>query len=397
MSFSLNEKVLIAILALVQFVHIVDFMIIMPLAPQLMPLLQINTQQFGWIVSAYTFSAGVSGFLAAFFMDRFDRKKSLVILFLGFCLATLGCGWAPSYLELLLARVVTGFFGGILSSLVFSIVSDAINYERRGTAMGLIMSAFSLASVLGVPFSLWLANYSNWNAPFFALGFLSLLILVLIFFKVPNFRSHLNDIKISPWVRMGQLTKPITHQKSLLFMGVMTLGHFLVIPFISPSMVANVGFSIEQLPLIYLMGGLASMITGPLIGVLSDKYGKHFIFMVSGSLVLIPILWITQMSQTPLLIVLGVIAFFFALSGGRMIPATTMVSQSVDPMLRGGFMSLVSSVQNLAAGFASLVSGHIVYQELDGHLSNYQYVGYLSVLFGLIALGLGKTLKVTKA
>lgn len=396
MSFSLNEKVLIAILALVQFVHIVDFMIIMPLAPQLMPLLQINTQQFGWIVSAYTFSAGISGFLAAFFMDRFDRKKALVFLFLGFFIATLGCGWAPSYWELLLARVVTGFFGGILSSLVFSIVSDAINYERRGTAMGLIMSAFSLASVLGVPFSLWIANRWSWNAPFFVLGFLSFLILILIYFKVPQFKSHLQSSASSPWFRMGQLIKPVSNQKSLFFMGVMTLGHFLVIPFISPSMVANVGFRIDQLPLIYLIGGLASMVTGPLIGALSDKYGKHIIFMISGSLVIVPILLITQMSQTPLIVVLIVIAFFFALSGGRMIPATTMVSQAIDPSQRGGFMSLVSSVQNLSAGFASLISGHIVYQELDGHLSNYQFVGYLSVAFGIIALLLGKALKVQK-
>ena len=391
MGFSKNEKGLIGILAAVQFVHIVDFMIVMPLGPILMQLFQISTAQFGYIVSAYTVSAGLSGFVASFYVDRFDRKRMLAYLFLGFLLGTLGCALAPSYFSLLGARALTGLFGGILSSLVFSMVSDAIEYERRGAAMGLIMSAFSLASILGVPVSLWLAVQFHWHTPFYALAAASVFIFFGILKMVPSFRSHLTGPRVSPLEIIQDLMVSDRQQRALLFMAMMTLGHFLIIPFISPSMVMNVGLTQEQLPLIYLVGGLASMLTGPWIGRLADRMGKHLVFSFSGSFIVLPILLMTQLGQTPLYQVLFLVAVFFALTGGRMIPATAMVSEAVPPHRRGGFMSLVSSMQNLAAGLASLIAGQIVVQNHPGGtLLHYDSVGYLSVFFSLVTLYLGQ-------
>lgn len=393
--FTKKEKILLFILSTIQFVHIVDFMILMPLGPQLMRTFNITPQEFGFLVSCYTLSAGISGLIASFFIDRFDRKKALLIFFLGFSIGTIACSLAPNYLTLLITRSLTGIFGGVLSSLVMAIVSDSISYERRGSAMGIVMASFSAASVLGVPFSLWLAGQFNWHAPFLFLGCLSLILNFVAFFAIPEMNSHLdeNSASRSPFATILGVFSNSNQAIALVFMAVLIFGHFSIIPFYSPSLVANAGLKESQLPLIYFVGGIFSIITGPLIGRLSDKIGKHNIFALAATFSMIPLFIVTNLSITPLWLILTFTAVFFIFIGGRMIPANTMVSSVVPPQSRGSFMSLVSCVTQLSAAAASYIAGMIVTRGESGNLLHYEKVGYLAIFFTVLALIISRKMK----
>ena len=375
-------------LAAIQFTHIMDFMIMMPLGPQLMRLFQIGTTEFGLLVSAYTFSAGISGFLGSFFMDRFDRKQILVFLYLGFVLGTLACALAPSYPVLLVARILTGAFGGVLAAVINAVIGDAIPMNRRGTAMGFVTSAFSAASVLGVPFGLYLASHFSWHAPFLLLVALGLPVTLMIAKAVPPMANHLQAGK-PPFQPVQMLTAAFAmpaQRYALLLTVLMMFGQFAIIPFLSPSMVANVGFSEAQLTWIYLLGGATTLITGPLIGRLADKLGKLRVLIVFLLLSVLPQLLITNLGPTPLALALLLTTSFFVVSGGRMIPAMALITGTVEARGRGSFMGIQSSIQQIAAGVASLVAARIVTQGPGGHLLHYEIVGYLSVVSSLLCI-----------
>ncbi|HEY8270880.1 MAG TPA: MFS transporter [Pseudobdellovibrionaceae bacterium] len=392
--FSRQEKILLGILATIQFSSIVDFMIIMPLGPQLMRIFGISPHQFGLLVSSYTFSAGLSGFAAAFFMDKFDRKKNLLFFFIGFSLGTIACSISPNYETLLVARGLTGVFGGVLSSLVMAIVSDAISYERRGSAMGVVMTSFSMASVLGVPLSLYLANVWGWHAPFLILGILSLLLCAVIWQAVPSMKAHLSHQIQEPIHRT--ITR-ILHNKNqinaLIFMAAVIFGHFAIIPFMSPSLISNAGLTEAELPLMYMCGGFFTIFTSPFIGRLTDRFGKHRVFFWGALATMIPYFILTHLGPTPLFLVLLYTTIMFMVSGGRMIPASTMVSGTALPQTRGSFMSIVSCVQQLASAAASYIAGIVVTRDSTGHLLNYEMVGYMSIATTLIAIYLSSRIR----
>ncbi|MBO9665330.1 MAG: MFS transporter [Bdellovibrio sp.] len=393
--FSKKEKILLGILASIQFSSIVDFMIMMPLGPQLMRLFGISPHQFGLLVSSYTFSAGISGFLASFFMDKFDRKNCLLFFFVGFSIGTIACALAPNYELLLFARGLTGVFGGVLSSLVLSIVSDSISYERRGSAMGVIMTSFSMASILGVPFSLFLANEFDWHAPFMFLGVASLLLCVVVWMFIPPMRHHLEvtrpkEAVYQSLVRIGNNPNQL---RALLFMSAVIIGHFSIVPYLSPSMVSNAGLTEQQLPLIYMIGGLFTIFTSPFIGRLADRYGKHVVFKYGAAITILPIFAITHLEVSPVWIVLTVTSVFFVVSGGRMIPATALVSGTASPQHRGSFMSIVSCVQQLSSATASYVAGIIITKGADGRLEHYTTVGYIAIAFTILAIYLSRKIE----
>ncbi|UYL07901.1 MFS transporter [Bdellovibrio sp. SKB1291214] len=396
--FSKKEKVLLGILASVQFSSIVDFMIMMPLGPQLMRLFQISPHQFGLLVSSYSFCAGLSGFTASFFMDKFDRKNMLLFFFLGFSIGTIACALAPTYELLLLARGLTGIFGGVLSSLVLSIVSDAISYERRGSAMGIIMTSFSVASIFGVPFSLYLANQFSWHAPFIFLGVASLVLCVVAYFGVPPVRGHLEHPreKEAVYQSLLRIFKNKNQIRALIFMSTVIFGHFAIIPYLSPSMVSNAGLTEEQLPLIYMIGGLFTIFTSPMIGRMSDRLGKHKVFLFGAALCTLPIFAITHLTASPAWLVLSITSVFFVVSGGRMIPATALVSGTASPQNRGSFMSIVSCVQQLSSALASYIAGIIIVKAPSGRLENYELVGYMSITVTLIAIYLSRKITATE-
>lgn len=390
-----NERLLLFTLAAIQFNHVVDFMIMMPLGPQLMRTLEITPQAFSLLVSSYTFSAGIIGFCGAFFLDRFERKKSLQIIFIGFVLGTLACGLAPNYSFLMAARILTGGFGGLLGTMVLSIVGDAIPLERRSAAMGLIMTAFSAASVLGVPAGLFLSAHYSWNMPFIALAAFSVFAHIAIIKWIPVMKDHLamqpeqRDI----WAPFKMVGGDKNLQRALLLQMTLMLGHFSLIPFLSPYMVANVGFTEKELPLIYLLGGAVSIVSLPLIGKLADKYGRYKVFIFGILLSVIPQVLITNMPPVPLYMALLVTTFFFITTGGRTIPASTIITSTVTPRQRGSFMSINVAVQQISSGIAAYMAGLIIVKDAGGQLQHYNIVGYIAIGFSLIALYVAKNIK----
>lgn len=385
--FNRNEKILLALMAGINFNHIVDFMIMMPLGPMLIRLFGIDAREFGMLVSSYSFTAGLSGIAASFFIDRFDRKAALLFFFAGFVVSTIACALAPSYFFLLASRSLAGAFGGVLSSLVLSIVSDAIAYEKRGTAMGVVMGSFSVASVVGVPFSLELANRISWHAPFVFLGLLSALVWLLILSYMPAMRGHLRsrEAKHSKWDTLAHVARTPAQLWALFFMFALVMGQFTVIPYLSQSYVANGGLPESKLSYIYLFGGICSMVAAPVVGWLADKTSKHAVFAASALLALIPIYLITNMGGQPIWVLILISCSFFIAMSGRMVPAMALVSSTATPEYRGSFMSFSSAVQNLSAALASYSGGLIVTFE-GGRFVNYEKVGYVAVFFSLLAL-----------
>lgn len=390
-----QERILLLTLASINFTNIMDFMIMMPLGPQLMRIFDITPQQFGLVVSAYTLSAGVSGFFAAFIVDRFDRKRFLQFLYAGFLLGTLACALAPTYGWLLAARIFTGLFGGVLGALVLSIVGDVIPFERRGQAMGMIMAAFSVASVFGVPFGLFIASHFSWHAPFLFLVICGLPVTYFVWRYVPNLTAHIHQKadRPHPFKILGSIAEDVNQRRAIFLMMVLMFGHFSIIPFLSPYLVSNVGFEESQLAYVYAVGGALTIFSSPLIGKWSDKLGKLKVFSVFVLLCTIPIYLITNASPMALWIALSISGSFFVFSGGRFIPAQAMVTATVSPETRGSFMSISSSLQQVCAGAASYIAGLIVVKQPNGTLLNYEYVGYISIGATLFCLYLAQRLR----
>ena len=393
-----KERMILIILASLNFTHILDFMIMMPLGNYLMPHFQISAQFFSWIVASYPVTACLSGLIAAFYVDQFDRKMVLLFAYAGFLIGTFCCGIAPDQYFLMAARILTGFFGGLIGAQVLSIIADTFPYEKRGRAMGTIFMAFSIASVFGVPFSLYLANLYSWHAPFLFIAILGVPVIVLIIKFLPPMQSHIaereeNSSRYKPEIRkiLTEMFNNKSQLIALLLSGFLMMGHFLIIPFINPYMEFNMGFSKQSTPMIYMVGGVCALISSSIIGRLADKYGKFRIFSICLVLSVIPIFFITNMPLIPFYAVLSIFGFWFTFSTGRNIPAQAMISTVVNPAQRGQFMSFNSSFQQLFTGFASVVAGFIVIQDDRGRILHYNWVGYLSVaiVFGTIFLAAG--------
>ena len=387
-----KERVLLILLASVNFTHILDFMVMMPLGNFLMPYFKITPAQFSIIVASYSISAAISGFAAAFFVDGFDRKKVLLFGYIGFVIGTISCGIAPSYSLLLFARITAGLFGGLIGAQVLSIVADSFPYEKRGQAMGILFSAFSLASIVGVPAALYLAGWAGWHIPFLAIGALGSIIILLLIRYLPSMSGHIHGQRVQPLVMIQNVLGSRKQLVALGLSGALMLGHFLIIPFLNPYMEFNVGFTDTQRNMIYMVGGLATFFTSPLIGKLADKYGKHNTFMVFAIVSLIPIFLITNMPAIKYYYVLMVTGIWFVLSTGRGIPAQAIISNVVPAEQRGSFMSFNGSIQQLFSGIASLIAGAIVISKPDHTIVHYSWVGYLSIAIVLFSVFIARKL-----
>lgn len=387
------EWLLLLVLATVQFTNIVDFMIVMPLGPQLMRVFAISPAQFGLMVSAYTFSASVFGFLGAFFIDRFDRKAALLTLYAGFALGTLLCALAPTYELFVGARVVAGAFGGIMGALVYAIVGDAIPAHRRGAAMGKVMAAFSIASVLGVPMGLTLANWFGWHAPFIMLAGLSLLVLLAGLYAMPSMTQHLTGERRQPLADIRAVLTEPNHLRAFTLTVTLMFGGFTVIPFISPYLVANVGLTEAQLTYVYLAGGAVTLFTAPLAGRLADRLGKYRVFAVACTLAVLPILALTNLPVVPVAVAIAVTTAFMVLTTARGVTGMAMVTEGVAPRYRGGFMSINSAVQHMASGMASAGAALLVTKTASGTLTGYSTVGLIAAMASLLTVVLGRKLK----
>jgi predicted MFS family arabinose efflux permease len=383
-----KERFFLFSLAGIQFTHILDFMIMMPLGPEFIRELNINTHEFGLLLSSYTFAAAIAGVFATYFVDRFERRVLLLSLYACFIIATLVCGLAPDYHSLFIARAFAGAFGGILGSLVQTIIADSIPFERRGKALGTVMSAFSVSTVAGVPLSLFLANNIpslGWRAPFIFIALISSLILYLGYRNIPKIAGHLGHTHEGS--RLSQIWSIFVahqHLRAFIFMALIMLTGFSVIPYIALYLTSNVGIDNSYISLIYLCGGIATLMSSRIIGHMADRYGKVKVFRALAIISLIPLLVTTNLTPVPLWVVLINSTAFFVLVSGRMIPAMAIVSQVVDAKIRGTFMSLVGSVQMLASGLASVLAGVVVTIGSDGKMEHYNLVGYGAALCGLL-------------
>jgi DHA1 family inner membrane transport protein len=389
-----KERWYVIILAAIQVVHILDFVIMMPLGPIFMRVFEISPVEFSTLVSAYTFSAGIVGFFGALYADHFDRKKFLIFNFTGFIVGTYMCAIAPNFAALLTARIIAGAFGGVLNAGVLSLVSDLIPFQRRGAAMGVVMSAFSISSIVGVPLGLYIANVFDWHGAFYFICIVAVIFLALSFFMLPSVkvRSEPKSFKEN-LLNFRSILVQKDYLQCFSLTSVLGFGIFMIIPFISPYMVKNVGITEDKLPLIYFVGGMCTIVSARLIGRLCDKVGSFKMFRILAFISTIPILMLTNLPVTSLIVVLIVTTLFTMIGSGRFIPAMTLVSAVVKPQERGTFMSLENSARQLSSGVASQLAGLIIGSTAAGALTNYGIVGLIGVASTLVAIYIAHQIK----
>lgn len=370
-------------MALLQFTVVLDFMILSPLGDVLMKSLEITTAQFGSVVSAYAISACVSGFLAAGFADRFDRKKLLLFFYAGFIIGTLLCALANSFVTLFLARIVAGIFGGVISSISMAIITDLFSIRQRGKVMGFVQMAFAGSQILGVPLGLFLADKFNWNAAFYMVVLICVVAGVLAL-KLKPLTGHLSLQKDHNALRhLWNTIKNRNYRIGFLAIALLSMGGFMLMPFTSAFLVNNVGIAQSQLPVIFFLTGIASIIIMPVIGKLSDRYSKLLLFTIGSVIASVMIIIYTNMTALPVwqVTIINVILFMGIMS--RMVPATALNSAVPDQHDRGAYMSVSSSLQQLAGGVASLFAGLVVVQKTKtSPIENFDILGY--VMVGLI-------------
>jgi predicted MFS family arabinose efflux permease len=376
-----QEKGLLRSLSGIQFSHILDVMIIMPLAPMLMRTFQLTAVQFGLLVSAYTLMGAISSIIAAMVIDRFDRRRVVLVFFAAFIIATALCAAAPSYHLLLLARGLSGVFGGVLGSLVHVYIADCFPYERRGSATGTITAAFSVATVLGVPVSLLLVNHTplGWRAPFILVALAALVFWWMAYKAIPSIPTQITDQRLSQaLVPMKQVLLHPNHWRAYAYMFLMMMGGFTVIPYITLYSTLNLHFPETLLPVLYLSGGAFTFFTSRWIGKLADKHGKAYIFRIVAILAMLPILAMTHITEAPWWVVICITTPFFIFVSGRFVPGMAIITSASVPHLRGTFMGLNSAVQSIGTSVATLVAGFIITINSEGLLEHYNLVGYIA-------------------
>lgn len=386
--FSRYEIFIVSILTFIQFTIILDFMVLSPLGAILIPELKITPSEFGMVVSAYAFSAGASGLVAAGFADKYDRKKLLIFFYCGFVIGTFLCGIAPNFQTLLFARIFTGIFGGVIGSISFAIVTDLFRMEVRGTVIGYLQMAFAGSQVLGLPIGLKLAVMWGWHTPFIMIVIVSVLVGILIVIYMRPVREHLKlQTKTNAFKHLGKTISKSNYVKAFLATTLLATGGFMLMPFASAYSVNNLGLLITELWLLYLVTGVFSMASGPFIGKLSDRVGNFPVFFAGTILSIIIVLIYCNLSITPLWGVMIVSVIMFTGVSSRMISSQALLSAVPEPNDRGAFMSVNSSVQQISGGIATFVAGLIIFQRPDGKLQNYDILGY--VVAGLMLLTIG--------
>jgi MFS transporter, DHA1 family, inner membrane transport protein len=389
-----REKVILLILAAVQFTTIVDFMIVMPLGPQLMRTLDISPAQFGLVVAAYTFAAGATGLIASSIVDRFSGRTMFLIFYAGFLVGTLLCGLAPTYHALVAARIATGAFGGILGGMSLAIIGDVFPEHRRGSATGSLMIGFSLASVAGVPLGLSVGTAYGWHIPFIGLAIGGIPTLLLAPFVLPPLNAHVGKARTHPLRLLIEIFSDANHLNAFALIVMLMVGSFTLFPMLNPYLVANVGLQEYQLAYMYAAGGALTLVTAPIIGRLADRYGKLLVYcvIVPGSALLM--LTISHLPPVRLGVAVAIFGALMMCNVGRMIAAMAMVTSSVAPRRRGAFMSVNSSVQHIASGMGAYFGGAIVSKAADGRIQHFGAVGWIAAICTISSMWLATRVRI---
>lgn len=372
-------------LAAVQFTHIVDFMIMMPLGSRLMRNFQISPEQFTWLVAAYGIAAAVSGFVGGFIMDRVDRKHALLSLYAGFAISTFACGLAPSFHWLMAARIAAGAFGGLAGSMVTAMVGDIIPPARRGWGMSIVMGAFPVASALGVPIGIKLAGMYDWHAPFYGLGAYAAVNLIFAMSVIPHLKTAVKGHQ--PYKQMREIVSHPLHLRAFATATVLIMAGGVIVPFLAPSFVINVGLDEDtQLLDTYIVGGLVTAAITPLLAWMSDRVDRLRLLAVTSFLAIGVTLMITRLGPASVTVASLYMAAFMATMSSRFGPAMAMITNAVESRYRGGFMSVTAALQQAASGLASLIAGLFVTENAAGHLVGYSLLGYVATGFFLLTL-----------
>lgn len=387
-----RERATLLALGAVQFTHILDFMIMMPLGAQLMRVFNISPAEFTHLVASYGIAAAISGFAGGFVLDRFDRKRALIFLYTGFGLATLACAMAPTHGALMIARLAAGAFGGLAGSMVIAMVGDIIPAARRGRAMSIVMAAFPLASVLGVPLGLYVAAKYNWHAPFFLLAACAAVVLVIAIFALPPIKTAV--LGHEPIRQMREILSHGIHRRAFAVGMVLVMAGGTLIPFLAPSFIANLGLDpAVGLPATYMVGGVATALSTPLVGWLSDRMDRLKLLAIMSVGAIVVVLIITRLGHTSVAMASLMMALFMVTMSGRFTPAMTMISNAVESRYRGGFMSVNAALQQAAAAGSNVLAGAFVTRAPDGHLAGMPVLGYVSVAFFVLTVVLAAELR----
>ncbi|MEC5143402.1 MFS transporter [Chitinophaga sp. 212800010-3] len=380
-AFSSYQKIIIALLAVTQFTVVLDFMVMSPLGDMLMKSMNIKPGQFGIVVSAYAFSAGVSGLLTAGFADRFDRKKLLLFFYAGFITGTYCCGLANSYYAMVAARVVTGLFGGVIGSISLAIVADLFDISQRGRVMGFVQMGFGASQVLGIPVGLYLANFWGWEAPFFLIAGAGTITMLLIALKMQPIVAHLAlQRDRNAFAHLWHTLKNSEYRIGFITTGLMSVGGFMMMPFGTAFAVNNLLVPQDKLFLLFMVSGLASLTMMPLIGKLSDRIDKFRLFVIATCAMMCVIPVYTHLTPQPLWIVMVFNVLMMTALVGRMVPLTALTTGIPDMGDRGAFMSVNSSLQQISGGVAAVIGGMIITQQNKfSPLEHYDTLGWVVV------------------
>ena len=371
----------VAILAFTQFTVVLDFMVMSPLGDLLMKDFKVKPDQFGIVVSSYALAAGISGFLTAGFADRFDRKRLLVFFYSGFIVGTLFCGMADNYLHLVWARIFTGIFGGVLSSITMAIVADLFRLEQRGRVMGFMQMGFGLSQIIGIPLSLYIADLYHWQTPFYLIVGLSTGMLVAIIIALKPINAHLSlKSKGSAFSHLLATIQNRNYRIGFMATAFMSLGGYLMMPWGSAFAVNNVGISQKELPLLFMIVGVSTFIIMPLIGWVADKVNKFQLLLFASLLMIGSVLVYVHLGHNSLFVLILVNIFMMGGIMARMVPSQALTTSVPEPKDRGAFMSINASLQQMAGGVAAIIGGKIVLQANEhAPLERFDTLGYVVI------------------
>ena len=385
-TFTSYQKIIIFLLAILQFTIVLDFMILAPLGDILMKSMNMSTKQFGTVVSAYAISACISGIFAAGFADKFDRKKLLLFFYAGFILGTYFCAISYNYETLFIARIITGLFGGVIGSISMAIITDIFSINQRGKVMGFVQMAFGGSQILGIPIGLVLANYWSWHATFYMVLILAILLGIALVMKLKPLTEHLKLINNKNALQhLLQTIKKKDYRIGFLATALLSMGGFMIMPFSTAFIVNNIHIAQSQVAIIFFFTGIFSIIIMPIVGKLSDKYDKLMIFGIGTIIAIVMVVIYTHLSPVPiwLVIIVNIVLFIGIMS--RMVPATALNSAVPDAYDRGAYMSINSSLQQFAGGIAALFSGLVVVQKSkNSPIENFDVLGYVMVVLMLM-------------
>lgn len=378
-----NERLILLLLFLAQFVNILEFMMVMPLGPDFSKAVGIPLSKLGWVGSSYTFAAALAGIGGMFLLGRVPRKKALMVTLAGMSIGTFCGGLAQNAVMLLGSRVVAGIFGGPATSAAMGLVADHFPEHRRGKAMGAVISAFSVAAVAGVPISLQLSLWGGWRVPFFAVGILAFLVAVGVGLAMPPKNVAMPASRAALLATLKGVLKKKRVWLAYIMTSVAMFSGFLLIPNLAAYVQGNLAFPREQMGQLYLCGGILSFAAIALTGRLVDHFGSFAIGGITSGVLILLIygFFYRGLTELPTTIVCyALFVTFMPLMSARNVALHTLNSKVPEPMERSIFMSALSTINSTGSASGAFVASMVLSQTTAGILENVPLIAAASMV-----------------